>query len=188
VSNRRHSKIGHFPGGRGQKADAGRGHGFPGFQGSGDGDFGDDLGFVAWDKEILAAMKLGTDQADKTVAQELTPAHMAQDIDTEMDIDNKMSMQTAKTIPQEPISASVEETPLATTEPIGYEELPALASAVLRVSESITPGPEMTVTSDLPDLLIPPVQLDPTVLTGEGESPDSLGWAGSAVGSPELGD
>jgi hypothetical protein len=69
-----------------------------------------------------------------------------------------------------------------------YEELPALAIAALRVSKLMTPGPETTVTSNLPNQLVPPVKLDATVLTGEGESPDSLGWAGSAVGSPELGD
>jgi hypothetical protein len=45
-----------------------------------------------------------------------------------------------------------------------YEELPALAAAALKVSKSMTPGPE-----------------------GEGESPDSFRWAGSALGSPELG-
>jgi hypothetical protein len=49
-------------------------------------------------------------------------------------------------------------------------------------------GPETTVTSNLPDWLVPLVQLNATILIGEGKSPNFLGWARSAVSSPKLGD
>jgi hypothetical protein len=78
--------------------------------------------------------------------------------------------------------------PLAITELMGYKELPVLALTALRVSKSIMPSPETMVATNLPDLLIPPVQLDATTLIGEDEFPDSLGWARSTVGSPKLGD
>ena len=58
-----------------------------------------------------------------------------------------------------------------------YDELTALATTALQVADSARP--------DLPGLLIPPMQLDPTVSTANDESPDSLGWAGSNIGSPE---
>jgi hypothetical protein len=57
--------------------------------------FEDDSGFVAWDQEILVAMKQYKIQADETMVQGLTPAHTAREINVEMEIDNKALIQAA---------------------------------------------------------------------------------------------
>jgi hypothetical protein len=84
--------------------------------------FGDDSGFVAWDQEILVAMKQDTIQADETMVQGLTPAHTAREIDAEMGIDNEVSIQAAETIAQESTSAPVQVAPPATTELLEFSQ------------------------------------------------------------------
>jgi hypothetical protein len=139
--------------------------------------FGDESGFLAWDREIESEMAIDKEvsmQKDETIMAHESPAAPTEP--------------TCEPVVSE--SAHVPESP-----PANCDELIALAALALRVTESITPAPEMSeatpavnkpAASDLPDLLIPPVQLEATAAANDDESPDSLGWAGSALGSPEL--